>query len=66
MNQVSNLDSNSVETKPVQSRAVCKFTLRSIKDYGNDNAESRPPAPTHSAPSGAAFVSGIRRPFLRA
>lgn len=27
--------------------------------------ESRLPEPTHSAPTGAALVSGIRRPFLR-
>lgn len=31
----------------------------------NQPTESRLPEPTHSAPTGAALVSGIRRPFLR-
>ena len=31
-----------------------------------EEKESRLPEPTHSAPTGAAFVSGIRRPFPRA
>lgn len=36
---MSEQSNNSVETKPVPTRAVCKFTLRSLKDYGNDNKE---------------------------
>lgn len=33
------MSDNSVETKPIPKKSVCKFTVRSLKDYGNDNKE---------------------------